>query len=132
MKKNLKKQHHIISVIKNILLMIYGFEIIVILLVNTEASSAHQECNLKLKVDPDKIKIPVIFHNLRGYDSHFIMQEIGAIVKNHTYKNKKGEEKQMIINHRKKIHFPMLECSWFITVLLLVDYWYIQVIFQHW
>ena len=60
--------------------------------------SAHQECNLKLRVDPDKIKIPVIFHNLRGYDSHFIMQEIGAIVKNHTYKNKKGDEKQMIIN----------------------------------
>ena len=60
--------------------------------------SAHQECNLKLKVDPDKIKIPVIFHNLRGYDSHFIMQEIGAIVKNHTYKNKKGEVKQMNIN----------------------------------
>ena len=60
--------------------------------------SAHQDCNLKLKVDPDKIKIPVIFHNLRGYDSHFIMQEIGAIVKTHTYKNKKGEEKQMNIN----------------------------------
>ena len=36
--------------------------------------SAHQECNLKLKIEPDKIKIPVIFHNLRGYDSHFIMQ----------------------------------------------------------
>ena len=26
------------------------------------------------------------------------MQEIGAIVKKHTYKNKKGEEKQMNIN----------------------------------
>ena len=60
--------------------------------------SAHQECNLQLKVDPDKIKIPVIFHNLRGYDSNFIMQEIGAIVKNHTYKNKKGEMKEMNIN----------------------------------
>ena len=60
--------------------------------------SAHQECNLKLTLNPDKIKIPVIFHNLRGYDSHFIMQEIGAIVKNHTYKNKKGEKKQMNIN----------------------------------
>ena len=35
---------------------------------------------------------------MRGYDSHFIMQEIGAIVKNHTYKNNKGEEKQMNIN----------------------------------
>ena len=60
--------------------------------------SAHQECNLKLRVNPDEIKIPVIFHNLKGYDSHFIMQEIGAIVKNHTFKNKKGEEKQMNIN----------------------------------
>ena len=60
--------------------------------------SAHQECNLQLRINPDEIKIPVIFHNLRGYDSHFIMQEIGAIVKNHTYKNKKGEEKQMNIN----------------------------------
>ena len=60
--------------------------------------SAHQECNLKLRLNPDEIKIPVIFHNLRGYDSHFIMQEIGAIVKNHTYKNKKGEDTQMSIN----------------------------------
>ena len=35
--------------------------------------SAHQECNLKLRVKPEEIKIPVIFHNLRGYDSHFII-----------------------------------------------------------
>ena len=60
--------------------------------------SAHQECNLKLRINPKEIKIPVIFHNLRGYDSHFIMQEIGAIVKKHAYKNNKGEEKQMNIN----------------------------------
>ena len=37
--------------------------------------SAHQECNLKLRVNPEEIKIPVIFHNLRGYDSHFVMQD---------------------------------------------------------
>ena len=60
--------------------------------------SAHQECNLQLRLNPEEVKIPVIFHNLRGYDSHFITQEIGAIVKNHTYKNNKGEEKQMNIN----------------------------------
>ena len=60
--------------------------------------SAYQDCNLKLRIKPEEIKIPVIFHNLRGYDSHFIMQEIGAIVKKNTYKNKKGEEKQMNIN----------------------------------
>ena len=35
--------------------------------------SAHQECNLKLRIKPEDIKIPIIFHNLRGYDSHFIM-----------------------------------------------------------
>ena len=60
--------------------------------------SAHQECNLKLRVNPEEIKIPVIFHNLRGYDSHFIMQEIGEIVKKHAYTNKKGEKCQMNIN----------------------------------
>ena len=60
--------------------------------------SAHQECNLKLRIKPEEIKIPVIFHNLRGYDSHFIMQEIGAIVKKYTYKNYKGEDIQMSIN----------------------------------
>ena len=57
--------------------------------------SAHQDCNLNFRKTD---KIPVIFHNLRGYDSHFIMQEIGEIVKNHTYTNKKGEKCQMNIN----------------------------------
>ena len=60
--------------------------------------SAHQDCNLKLQMKPDNIKIPVIFHNLRGYDSHFIMQQIGEIAKKHTYKNKRGEECHMNIN----------------------------------
>ena len=35
--------------------------------------SAHQTCNLKLQISAEKIKIPVIFHNLKGYDSHFII-----------------------------------------------------------
>ena len=30
--------------------------------------SAHSKCN---------VKIPVVFHNLKGYDGHFIMQQIG-------------------------------------------------------
>ena len=46
--------------------------------------SAHQECNLKLEIKPEEIKIPVIFHKLRGYNSHFIMQNIGQIAKNYT------------------------------------------------
>ena len=35
---------------------------------------------------------------MKGYDSHFIMQEIGKIIENNTYKNKKGETKQHEIN----------------------------------
>ena len=43
--------------------------------------SAHQDCNLRLRINPKEFKIPVIFHNLRGYDSPFIIQEIGSIGK---------------------------------------------------
>ena len=35
--------------------------------------AAHWGCNINLKLTK---KIPVIFHNLRGYDSHLIMKEI--------------------------------------------------------
>ena len=44
--------------------------------------AAHAICNLNFKLSD---KIPVVFHNLKGYDSHFIMQEIGNIAKNHIY-----------------------------------------------
>ena len=60
--------------------------------------SAHDYCNLKLRIDPDKIKIPVVFHNLRGYDSHFLMQNIGEIVNRYAYIDKNGEERKMNIN----------------------------------
>ena len=60
--------------------------------------SAHQECNRRLRIKPEDIRIPVIFHNLRGYDSHFIIQQIGEMAKNHAYKNKKGEEQHLKIN----------------------------------
>ena len=36
--------------------------------------SAHWSCNINIKLIK---KVPVIFYNLRGYDSHLIMQEIG-------------------------------------------------------
>ena len=38
--------------------------------------AAHKSCNLKIKIQPGKTKIPVVFHNLRSYDSHLIMQQI--------------------------------------------------------
>ena len=43
--------------------------------------SAHNECNLKFKVSADDLKIQVVFHNLRGYDGHLIVKEIGGILK---------------------------------------------------
>ena len=61
-------------------------------------SSVHQECNLKLRIKLEDIKVPVIFHNLRGYDSHFIMQQIGEIAQKHAYMNKKGEKEDLDIN----------------------------------
>ena len=60
--------------------------------------SAHQECNLKLRIKPENLKIPVIFHNLPCYDSHFIMQQIGEIANKHGYTNKKGEKQDLNIN----------------------------------
>ena len=60
--------------------------------------SAHQECNLKLRIKPENLKIPVIFHNRCGYDSHFIMQQIGEIANKHGYTNKKGEKQDLNIN----------------------------------
>ena len=57
--------------------------------------SAHQDCNLNFSLTQ---KIPVVFHNLKGYDSHFIMQEIGEIVKKNAYFDEKGKKHEMNIN----------------------------------
>ena len=57
-----------------------------------------QECNLKLRIKPESLKIPVIFHNLRGYDCHFIMQQISKIANAYAYKDKKGKDQPLTIN----------------------------------
>ena len=36
--------------------------------------SAHRDCNNNLRLNH---KIPIIFHNLKNYDSHLIIQELG-------------------------------------------------------
>ena len=43
--------------------------------------AAHNDCNLKWVISAEKLKIPVIFHNLKGYDCHFIMQNIGHLIR---------------------------------------------------
>ena len=64
--------------------------------------SAHQDCNLKLRINPREMKFPIIFRNLRGYDSHFIMQEIGSIGKQH------NEDINCILNNMEKYMAFML------------------------
>ena len=51
--------------------------------------SAHSNCNINFKLTK---KVPAILHNLKGYDGHLIMQEIGkfdveTIFKQRDYKN---------------------------------------------
>ena len=38
--------------------------------------SAHRDCNINVKLN---YKIHVLFHNLKNYDSHLIMQELGKL-----------------------------------------------------
>ena len=36
--------------------------------------AAHWACNKKLRLNVKTLKIPVIYHNLKGYDAHIVMQ----------------------------------------------------------
>ena len=41
--------------------------------------AAHTACNLKLWLKPQTTSIPVVFHNLQGYESHLLMQAISKV-----------------------------------------------------
>ena len=50
--------------------------------------SAQRDCNIILKLNH---KIPVVFHNLKNYNSHIIMQETGTFnLKTHVIPNGLG------------------------------------------
>ena len=75
--------------------------------------SAHSGCNINLKLT--KI-VYVIFHNLRGYDSHLIMQEIGKTnVKTIVIPN--WLEKYMVFTSNKNLVFiDSIQCNLWILV----------------
>ena len=60
--------------------------------------ASHKEYSQKMQITLTNLKIQVVFHNLKGYDSNFLMQQIGEIANKHTYTNEKGKEIPLMIN----------------------------------
>ena len=58
--------------------------------------AAHNNCNLKHRI-PDHI--PIVFHNLNGYDAHLFIKELGKrFNKNDIGVNAENEEKYIRFN----------------------------------
>ena len=60
--------------------------------------AAHNNCNVNLRINPKTTPILVVFHNLRGYDAHYLMQEMSQLDK---------EVKCIAINMEKHITFSV-------------------------
>ena len=41
--------------------------------------AVHRNCKEKLYINQKKIPIPIVFHNLKGYDAHHLMQEMSKL-----------------------------------------------------
>ena len=67
--------------------------------------SAHLICNLKLKISAERIKIPVIFHNLKNYDSHFIIQKLGELIE------EEKEKEECDSTGQKSISIKVIPCN---------------------
>jgi hypothetical protein len=68
--------------------------------------SAHQQCNLEYKYK--QYRMPVIFHNLRGYDSHFIIQYIAKLKEQD--KNRKLDISVIPNTMEKYLSFSINKC----------------------
>ena len=69
--------------------------------------AAHNNCNLKYRI-PDHI--PIVFHNLSGYDAHLFIKELGKRFN----KNDIGviaENKKKFISFNVKINFKLAGVS---------------------
>ena len=63
--------------------------------------SAHRDCNINFTLNR---KIPIVFHNLKIYDSHLILQELGKFnLKINALPN--GLEKYMSFSINNKLSF---------------------------
>ena len=60
--------------------------------------AAHNECNFKLKLNAKTDPIPIIFHNMKNYDSHLLMQAMARV---------QGEIKCIPTNTEKYISFSL-------------------------
>ena len=63
---------------------------------------AHRECNLKLRIPR---KLPIIFHNLKGYDGHLIFRELSNFNNIDIQVIPKSSEKYMSIIINRNIIF---------------------------
>ena len=69
--------------------------------------ATHWSCNINLKLTK---QIPVIFHNLRGYDNHLIIKEISKFdVKVSVIPN--GLEKEKWLLHLIEVWFLLTVCN---------------------
>ena len=64
--------------------------------------AAHSKCNLKLKIPR---KIPIIFHNLEGYDGHLIFRELNNFKNIDIQVIPKTNERYMSITVNRNIKF---------------------------
>jgi len=60
--------------------------------------ASHKECNLEPKLNAKTAQIPVIFHNLKDYDGHLLMQAMARV---------QGEIKCIPTNTEKYISFSL-------------------------
>ena len=59
--------------------------------------AAHNACNLLLKIDPRQHVTPVVFHNLRGYDSHFLIANLGKGAYKQNYVDRNGQMRTKVV-----------------------------------
>ena len=62
--------------------------------------AAHATCNKKLRINPKTINIPAMFHNLKGYNAHILMQAMSQT-------EGAGELKCIANNMEKYISFSL-------------------------